>query len=546
MIKMKQAIAYLRKSTDMQETSLEQQRKDILVFTDANGINVIRFFEEEACGENVEGRPQFQAMVEFCKTSREPFQYVLVPDISRWGRFQDPTETFYWIHEVKKGHKEVIFVNEGFKEDNIGTSLMKLIKSSEASEYLKKIRQNTIRGMRYHAGKGYWMGGKAPYGYDRIIAETGQVLKDGEHKNIKDQKIKLVVNKKEVKLIKLIYILYGEKGLSDNSIVNYLNGRGAPAPNGNKWSKSTIWSILHNQVYIGNTIYNVRNYHRRNGKGSFNPRKDWIVTGNTHQAIIARELWDKVQARTHQAFLGGRFLAKKDKPRSPYLLSSIMYCEVCKSKWQGRRYHLKGGVRRIYICGGYHSYGSQSCISWQIDADNIEGRVVNYIVGKLDNRQWRENIENEVKEKLSIMQDKSDDELKELDLQIKDTSLKIRHWEEAIEKGLNIERAVGNINKLEHKRDALLDERSRITKTLAEKADIKKAVQKIMKYLDNFKEVLTYGNMEEKKQFIRQFVKEITVNPRERTAKIMVYKNATYDIIIGAKRCHELIELRYP
>ncbi|MDP8212774.1 MAG: recombinase family protein, partial [Candidatus Zapsychrus exili] len=186
---MKRAIAYLRKSTDMQETSLEQQKKDILVFADANEIEVIRFFEEEACGENVEGRPIFQEMIDYCRTSNEPFQYVLVPDISRWGRFQDPTETFYWIHEVKRYHKEPIFVNEGFKSDDIGTSLMKLIKSSEASEYLKKIRQNTIRGMKFHAGKGYWMGGKAPYGYERMIVETGQVLKGGEHKNIKDQKI---------------------------------------------------------------------------------------------------------------------------------------------------------------------------------------------------------------------------------------------------------------------------------------------------------------------------------------------------------------------
>ena len=71
---MKQAIAYLRKSTDMQETSFEQQKKDVLVFANVNEIEVVRFFEEEACGEHVEGRPQFRTMIEFCKVSREPFQ----------------------------------------------------------------------------------------------------------------------------------------------------------------------------------------------------------------------------------------------------------------------------------------------------------------------------------------------------------------------------------------------------------------------------------------------------------------------------------------
>ncbi len=543
---MKQAVAYLRKSTDMQETSLEQQKKDIFIFADANDIKVIRFFKEEACGENVDNRPQFCAMVDFCRVSHEPFQYVLVPDISRWGRFNDPTETFYWIHEVKRHHKEVIFINEGFKNDDIGTSLMKLIKSSEASEYFKKIRQNTIRGMKYHAGKGYWMGGKAPYGYERMIVETGQVLNDGEHKNIKDQKIKLIINKKEARLIKLIYILYGEKGLSDNSIVNYLNENNIPSPNGGKWTKSTIWSVLHNQVYIGNTVYNIRNYNRRNGDSKYNPKRDWIIAYNTHQAIIPRELWDKIQQRTSQAFLGGKFLTKKNKPQSPYLLSSIMYCDVCNSKWQGRRYHLKDSVRRIYVCGGYHSNGTKSCVSWQINADSIEGYIINYIIDKLDNKSWREDIENTLRKKLSFMHSKSDGRVSEIDKQIKEGSLKIKRWEEAIEKGLNMDLAVANINRLEHARDSLLDERLRISSSVKDENDIERIIKKMMNYLDDFKDVFDHGAMEEKKKFMRQFVKEIRVNPKEKTAKIMVYKDLTYDIIMGVKNCNNVIEINYP
>jgi len=542
----KQAVAYLRKSMDLQETSLEQQKKDILVFAAANDINVIRFFEEAACGENVEGRPQFRNMVEFCRTSRESFQYVLVLDISRWGRFTDPTETFYWIHEVKRYGKEVIFINEGFKEDNIGTSLMKLIKSSEASEYLKKIRQNTIRGMKYHANRGFWMGGMAPYGYERMIVETGLILKNGEHKNIKDQKIKLIINKKEAKLIKFIYILYGEKGLANNSVVNYLNEKSIPSASGGRWNKSSVWSVLHNQAYIGNTVYNIRNYHRRNGDAKFNPKKDWIVTANTHEPIISKELWDKVQARTHQAFLGGWFLTKKDKPESPYLLSSIMYCTVCRSNWHGRRYHLKDKIRRIYICSGYHSYGSESCISWQIDADSLENKIISWITNKLDNKEWREGIEEEIKEKLSLMQGTTDEKLKELDIELKETALKVRNWEQAVEKGLSIDRAVQNINKLEHKRDALLDERSRITTSIKEKINIGQVTTKMMGYLNNFRDILDHGNIEEKKHFIRQFVKEIAVNPKERMAKIMIYKNAPYDIITGVESCEDVLEINYP
>ncbi|MFC1808040.1 recombinase family protein [Candidatus Omnitrophota bacterium] len=67
---MKRAIAYLRKSTDLQETSLEQQRENILLFAKKHAIKVIELFAEEACGENVEGRPQFRRMIDYCKSQQ--------------------------------------------------------------------------------------------------------------------------------------------------------------------------------------------------------------------------------------------------------------------------------------------------------------------------------------------------------------------------------------------------------------------------------------------------------------------------------------------
>jgi len=144
------------------------------------------------------------------------------------------------------------------------------------------------------------------------------------------------------------------------------------------------------------------------------------------------------------------------------------------------------------------------------------------------------------------MQDRSDNRLRELDIQIKEIALKIRNWEEAIEKGLNIDRAVANINKLEHARDTLLDERIKITTNLEGKTDIERITKKMIGYLDNFNEVLEHGAMEEKKKFIRQFVKEIIVNPESKTAKIMIYKNAEYDIIMGIRNCEDLVEIDYP
>ena len=161
-------------------------------------------------------------------------------------------------------------------------------------------------------------------------------------------------------------------------------------------------------------------------------------------------------------------------------------------------------------------------------------------------KRGREGIEEEIKEKLSLMQGTTDEKLKELDIELKETALKVRNWEQAVEKGLSIDRAVQNINKLEHKRDALLDERSRITASMKEKTNIGPATNKMMGYLNNFRDVLDHGSTEEKKHFIRQFVKEIAVNPKEKRANIMFYKNAPYDIITGAQNCEDVLEINYP
>ena len=107
---MKRAIAYLRKSTDLQETSLEQQKEKVLEFAKEHAVRVIEIFAEEACGENVEGRPEFRKMVECCK-SNEDFQYVFVYDISRWGRFENPKEAVYWEVEVERAGRKVVFTS---------------------------------------------------------------------------------------------------------------------------------------------------------------------------------------------------------------------------------------------------------------------------------------------------------------------------------------------------------------------------------------------------------------------------------------------------
>lgn len=535
---MKQAIAYLRKSTDLQEASLEQQKEKILLFAKEHSIKVIDSFAEEACGENVEGRPQFRKMIEYCK-SETGFQYVLVYDISRWGRFENPKEAVYWEVEVERAGKKVVFISEGFKEDSIGTSITNFVKSAEASEYLKNIRRQTTRGMIYNAKQGFWMGGRPPYGYDRAIVENGkimEVLPEGRQKSIKDQKIKLVVNKQQAKLVKTIFVMFAKQGLSANSIVTYLNQSRHSPPRGRMWAKGTLWQMLHNEAYIGALVYNRENKHKRHGKHKYNPKDKWIIVENAHRPIIPLELWDMVQARTNQAFVGGRFPTKGNRPASNYLLSGLMKCGKCGSNFHGSRFHRKGVTIRVYRCGGYNMYGNNVCIRWEVRADKIEDFIISYVQNKIDNPLWRKQLRQELSKMVEVAESKSDDRLHELDKEIKELSLKIENWKKAVEKGIELDNAVSIINRYVFQRAQLYQEKSRLSAKV-HNGNADKIVDKMLSYLDDFKDILSYGEPERKKDFIRVFVKSVVMYPKTRQAKITLYRRPKSGIISGSKEC---------
>ena len=85
------AIAYYRHSAqDRQEYSIPLQREKVKRFSDANGIQIIKEFPDYGVsGLSSKGRDKFLEMLEYVAESKDDFQYVLVFDMSRWGRFQD-------------------------------------------------------------------------------------------------------------------------------------------------------------------------------------------------------------------------------------------------------------------------------------------------------------------------------------------------------------------------------------------------------------------------------------------------------------------------
>jgi hypothetical protein len=73
-----------------------------------------------------------------------------------------------------------------------------------------------------------------------------------------------------------------------------LNNEDVPSPGGSKWSESAIWTILRNEIYAGNMIWN-KTSQKMKSPLHHNPEPDWIRAEDAFEPIVPKELYYLIQ-----------------------------------------------------------------------------------------------------------------------------------------------------------------------------------------------------------------------------------------------------------
>ena len=172
----KPAIGYLRRSTDRQEQSIGDQRRVIEGYAANNGYDVLDYYIDDAIsGASSEDRASFLRLIQDAKQRDCPFQFVLVYDIKRFGR-GDNDEAGYYRYKLRRNGIEIIYVSENFDGSDTD-DLLRPVKQWQARQELKDLSKVTIRGLLSRADGGWWVGGVPPYGYDLAYYDgSGQYL----------------------------------------------------------------------------------------------------------------------------------------------------------------------------------------------------------------------------------------------------------------------------------------------------------------------------------------------------------------------------------
>ena len=155
------AAQYVRMSTEHQQYSTENQGDKILEYALSHGLEIVRTYADEGkSGLNIGGRSGLQMLLADVEAQRTDFEFVLVYDVSRWGRFQDADESAHYEYVCKKAGIKVIYCAEQFENDGSPVAtIVKGVKRAMAGEYSRELSAKVFTGQCRLIELGYRQGG---------------------------------------------------------------------------------------------------------------------------------------------------------------------------------------------------------------------------------------------------------------------------------------------------------------------------------------------------------------------------------------------------
>jgi len=420
------AVGYLRRSSDKQEQSLPDQRREITKYAKANGYQLLRWYQDDAIsGDDTLRRHGFLDMHAAACGSRD-FEAILVWDIDRFGRFHS-MEAGYWVHPLMKAGVRLVSVTEGpVNWDDFTGRVVYSLKQEGKYQYLIDLSRNSTRGHITTAQQGYLCGQAAPYGYDRMLVdESGtpqQRVRNGEKvAKPKSWKVTLVPadDPERVRTLQWLFEAYAQQDMGLRSLADALNQQGVAAPRGGLWQAGTIREILRNETYLGTLTYAKRRmgkYHRvvagdvrarddfAQAKVKLNAEAEQIRIPNAHPALIEQETWEKVQEKL--VARKGRTTPWRQENGDLYLLSGLIHCGHCQKKMYGKsKRKVRGGKSHRcagYICSTYQRAGhSQGCYYHTVDQDALLAVVLKKLKQQVFGEGHRDELRRRIVKRLA-------------------------------------------------------------------------------------------------------------------------------------------------
>ncbi len=504
---------YTRVSTAMQIDgySLDAQKARMKAFADYNDYEIVGTYEDAGkSGKSIEGRMEFNRMMEDIKSGKNGVSYVLVFKLSRFGR--NAADVLSTLQIMQDFGVNLICVEDGIDSSKDAGKLMISVLSAVAEIERENIRVQTMEGRIQKAREGKWNGGFAPYGYQ---------LTDG----------KLYINEEEAAAIRVIFDQYVHTDIGANGVAKYLENHGIhkiQRQNGKNplFDAHLIRIILKNPVYCGKIAYGRRKTEKVHGtRNEYHlvEQDNYILVDGQHEAIIAEDVWQAAQVKlVAQAKKYER--VNKAKDTRTHLLSGIVKCPVCgagmygnksiKSKKDGTKY------KDFYYYGCKHrtmTRGHKCDYKRQIREELLDDAVAEVIVKLVSNPKFAVMMQEKINSKVDTAV--IDEELANYEKQLRQFySVKTKLAEEIDSLDPDdrhyIKRKADLDDRLYRMYDKIENVETRLIETRAKKQAVeaeKLTGDNIYKVLIYFEKLYAVMNEVERRQLMEALISEIQI-----------------------------------
>ncbi len=431
-----EAVIYTRVSGSQQEdnTSLESQKIQCTQYATRLNLDIIEYFGGTYESAKTDDRKQFQKMITYVKKKRIAF--IIVYSIDRFSRAGASAITI--VEELKKIGINVLSVTQPVDVETSTGMFFQNLNLLFSKYDNDQRRDKTIMGMRQRLLNGYWMG-KAPLGYVNKRDKNNTPI---------------IVQDENASTIRNIFLWKVNEGLTNTQIVERLKIHGI------KMFRQHITKIFKNPVYCGLIAHNLL--------------EGEIIEGK-HKPIVSQEMF--LKASGLQLNNPHNYKQHKTNNNLP-LKGGFIKCDKCNRALTG--YVVKKKNIHYYKCGTKRCCTNKSAKALNnqfaeiLNTYKIDQRLIAPLKKQLKNtfeyftssnkdntaslkhklKKMNEKLET-IEERYAIgeidgrlyekFSNKYKEEIKEVEQEIKKTSLEKSNLDDYIEKSLQLSCNLQNV-----------------------------------------------------------------------------------------------------
>lgn len=487
---------YARQSLDKKDSISIENQLEFCKY-EARGAEYETYIDKGFSGKNT-NRPAFTRMMEDIQAGK--IKRVIVYKLDRISRsildFSNMMEIF------QEYHVEFVSSTERFDTSTpIGNAMLN-ISIVFAQLERETIQKRITDAYATKSQKGYYMGGRVPYGF-----QLKDAIINGIHTSV------FIPDPEEIKVIKLIYKLYSEPDMTLGAVMRELLNRGFKEKRGAAWCTARISEIIRNPVYVKADM-DIYDFFESQGSNIINPASDYVGTNGIflykgingdktkkkqydlvdrdvviapHQGVIDASVWLKCRWK----IMKNRQSARTCKGKRTWLTGKVK-CKKCGYAYTVTKSNTKAG--RYFQCSGARYSIKCKGAGHTIYADVFEDYVLQEMKKQLAKFQYLSDeletvtapvehsskvriaeIEKEIKSLLEKVSEANDTLMNYINQRIEELDREKRSLQEKLVQ-TNTSQSSENLDKItdfiEKWEDLSLDDKQRVADILIDKIEI--------------------------------------------------------------------------